>query len=57
MSCLRSSSRKMPKKSAAFYSEVARSNALPHLADGDLNGRPAVAGTDAAAYAATAADG
>src|SRR3984885_4487841 len=49
--------RRLPKKSAAFYSEVARSNALPHLGDGDLNGRPAVADMDAAAYAGLGTDG
>ena len=49
--------RRLPKKSAAFYSEVARSNALPRLPDGDLDGRPAVADIDGAAYAALATDG
>lgn len=49
--------RRLPKKSAAFYSEVARSNALPLLPDGDLDGRPAVADIDGAAYAALATDG
>jgi len=51
---------RLPKRSAAFYSKVARSNALPSL-DGashaERDGRPTLPGTDGAAYAALATDG
>jgi len=52
--------RRLPKKSAAFYAEVARSNSLPSLDKGDggvdrLDA--AAAGGDRAAYAALATDG
>jgi hypothetical protein len=48
---------RLPKRSAAFYSKVARSNALPPAPAGELDGRPWAADGDGAAYAALATDG
>jgi beta-glucosidase len=49
--------RRVAKRSAAFYSKVARSNALPPVREGISDGRPAGADGDGAAYAALATDG
>jgi beta-glucosidase len=49
--------RRLPKKSAAFYSEVARSNVLPGAQDGELDGRAWLVEVDGAGYAALATDG
>ncbi|MGH2882454.1 MAG: GH1 family beta-glucosidase [Solirubrobacteraceae bacterium] len=48
---------RLPKKSAAFYSQVARSNMLPGIQDGELDGRPWLVEVDGAGYAALATDG
>jgi beta-glucosidase len=49
--------RRLPKRSAAFYSKVARTNALPSVGERERDGRLQAVNGDGAAYAALASEG